>query len=52
MRAQAEKNAAYKDLKWMTKEQLLNTPGLQVVGVETRVRDLLDKLLNRGSDRG
>ena len=42
LRAKAEKSAAYKDLKWMTQEQLLNTPGLQVVGVETRVRDLLD----------
>jgi predicted dehydrogenase len=42
LRARAEKSAAYKDLKWMTQEQLLNTPGLQVVGVETRVRDLLD----------
>ena len=30
-----------KGLKWMTSEQLLNEPGLQVVGVETRVRDLL-----------
>ncbi|MBT6154569.1 MAG: Gfo/Idh/MocA family oxidoreductase [Planctomycetaceae bacterium] len=42
LRAKAEKSAAYKDLKWMTQEQLLNMPGLQVVGVETRVRDLLD----------
>jgi predicted dehydrogenase len=42
LRARAEKSGVYKDLKWMTQEQLLNTPGLQVVGVETRVRDLLD----------
>lgn len=34
-------HAAYRDLKWMTEEELLNTPGLQVVGVETKVRDLL-----------
>lgn len=32
---------AYRDLKWMTEEELLNSPGLQVVGVETKVRDLL-----------
>ena len=32
---------AYRDLTWMTEEQLLNTLGLQVVGVETKVRDLL-----------
>jgi len=32
---------AYRDLKWMTEEELLNSPGLQVVGVETTVRDLL-----------
>lgn len=37
-----ENHAAYKDLKWMTQEELLNTPDLKVVGVETRVRDLLD----------
>ena len=38
----AKGQAAYKDLPFMTQEQLLNTPGLQVVGIETRVRDLLD----------
>ncbi|MBM82227.1 MAG: dehydrogenase [Planctomycetaceae bacterium] len=32
----------YKGLKWMTQEELLNTPGLQVVGVETEVKHLLD----------
>jgi predicted dehydrogenase len=41
LRAAAEKTNAYRDLKWMTIEQLLNAPGLQVVGVETRVRDSL-----------
>ena len=28
LRARAEKSGVYKDLKWMTQEQLLNTPGL------------------------
>lgn len=42
LRRRAEQQPAYRDLKWMTQEELLNTPGLQVVGVETRVRDLLD----------
>ena len=37
----AEKDPLYRDLPFMTQEQLLNTPGLQVVGVETQVRDLL-----------
>lgn len=41
LRKRYEGNGAYKDLKWMTQEELLNVPGLQVVGVETRVRDLL-----------
>lgn len=31
----------YRDLPWMTQEQLLNVPGLQAVLVETEVRDLL-----------
>jgi predicted dehydrogenase len=42
LRQQAEAQAVYKDLPWMTREQLLNVPGLQAVLVETRVRDLLD----------
>lgn len=42
LRRQAESQAAYRDLLWMTREQLLNVPGLQAVTVETRVRDLLD----------
>ena len=41
LRRKAEQSDAYRDLPWMTQEQLLNTPGLQVVGVETQVRDLL-----------
>lgn len=42
LRKQAENAAPYRDLKWLTREQLLATPGLQAVLVETRVRDLLD----------
>ena len=41
-RRAAEQQAAYQGIKWMTREELLNQPGLQVVGVETHVRDLLD----------
>jgi predicted dehydrogenase len=33
-RADAQKDSSYKGLKWMTAEQLLNTPGLQAVAVE------------------
>lgn len=42
LRKRAETQAAYKDLKWMTREQLLNVPGLQAVTVETHVRDSLE----------
>jgi predicted dehydrogenase len=42
LRKRAEGTAAYKDLKWMTCEQLLNVSGLQAVLIETRVKDLLD----------
>ena len=42
LRSRAQQSDAYKDLPWMSAEQLLNQPGLQVVGVETQVRDLLD----------
>ncbi|MBI1349368.1 gfo/Idh/MocA family oxidoreductase [bacterium] len=38
----AEAQDVYRDLPWMTTEQLLNTPGLQAVLVETDVPDLLD----------
>ncbi|GAB4155260.1 MAG: Gfo/Idh/MocA family oxidoreductase [Planctomycetaceae bacterium] len=41
LRASAQKNPVYKDLRWMTREQLLNVPGLQAVAVETSVRNLL-----------
>jgi predicted dehydrogenase len=42
LRERAETQDAYRGLPWMTREQLLNAPGLQAVLVETRVRDLLD----------
>jgi predicted dehydrogenase len=42
LRGQAAEQRAYKDLPWMTREQLLETNGLQLVLVETAVRDLLD----------
>ena len=42
LRKRAETQPAFKDLPWLTREQLLNTPGLQAVLVETRVCDLLD----------
>lgn len=41
LRRKQESQAPYKDLPWMTREQLLNVPGLQAVLVETHVRDLL-----------
>lgn len=43
LRKAAQERDPYRDLQWMTPEQLLNTPGLQAVLVETRVRDLLDQ---------
>ncbi|MCA9074217.1 MAG: Gfo/Idh/MocA family oxidoreductase [Planctomycetaceae bacterium] len=42
LRREAESKDAYRDLKWMTFEELLNVPDLQVVGVETKVAGLLD----------
>jgi predicted dehydrogenase len=42
LRRRAEGLPAFKGLPWMTREQLLDVPGLQAVLVETRVRDLLD----------
>jgi predicted dehydrogenase len=41
LRERASQQAPFRDLPWMTEEQLLNTPGLSAVLVETRVRDLL-----------
>lgn len=42
LRKIAEATEPYKGLPILTEEQLLNTPGLKVVGVETRVKDLLN----------
>lgn len=42
LRKRAENAAPYRGLKWMTREELLATPGLQAVLIETEVRDLLD----------
>jgi predicted dehydrogenase len=42
LRKRAESLPAFKDLPWLTREQLLNTPGLRAVLVETRVADSLD----------
>jgi predicted dehydrogenase len=41
LRQRAEGQAVYKGLKWLTQEQLLGTPEIQAVLVETRVGDLL-----------
>jgi predicted dehydrogenase len=41
LREAALTKKAFQDLAWKTEEQLLNTPGLQAVLVETEVRDLL-----------
>jgi len=40
-RARMEASKTYAGLPWMTEEQLLNTPGLQAVAVETAVKDLV-----------
>ncbi len=40
-RARLEDSKTYTGIPWMTDEQLLNTPGLQAVAVETAVRDLV-----------
>jgi predicted dehydrogenase len=41
LRRWAQTQAVYRDLPWMTQEDLLKVPGLQAVLVETRVGDLL-----------
>lgn len=41
-RSQVGKERAYADLPWLSRDQLLSTPGLELVLVETAVRDLLD----------
>jgi predicted dehydrogenase len=42
LRKQAENAPAYRGLKWLSRDELLKTPGLRAVLVETRVRDLLN----------
>jgi len=42
LRQQAMSQETYRDLPWMTQEQLLNVAGLQAVLVETKVSQLLD----------
>ena len=41
LRRAAEKRKDYQGIRWMTEEELLNTPGLRAVAVETEVKDLL-----------
>ena len=41
LRRIAERQPQYKDVTWMSVEQLLEQPGLQAVAVETEPRDLL-----------
>src|SRR3954470_5530299 len=40
-RKRAEAQNPYRDLRWLTRDDLLGMPGLQAVLVETRVEDLL-----------
>jgi predicted dehydrogenase len=42
LRKKAETTPTYQGVKWLTRDELLKTQGLQAVLVETRVRDLLD----------
>ena len=42
LRAEAERDEVFRGLPWLSQEQLLATPGLQAVLVETRVPDLLN----------
>ena len=41
LRAQAERNPAYSGVAWMSEEQLLATPELKVVAIETGIPDLV-----------
>ena len=41
LRRKWQDHPVYRGLTWMTEEELLGTPGLQVVAVETTVRDLV-----------
>ncbi len=40
-RTRVEQTKTYANLTWMTEEQLLNSPGLQAVAVETAVKELV-----------
>ncbi|MBX3423359.1 MAG: Gfo/Idh/MocA family oxidoreductase [Pirellulaceae bacterium] len=42
LRSRAEKQSAFRDLNWMTQEQLLSQPDLDAVLIETTPRDSLD----------
>ncbi len=42
LRKQAESTPAFRGLRWLSRDQLLETGRLEAVLVETRVRDLLD----------
>lgn len=42
LREKARNHPAFQGVPWMTREELLQTPGLQVVLIETEVKDLLD----------
>ena len=42
LRRRAERSSTYQGLPFLSREQLLNTPGLRAVAIETRVKDLLD----------
>ena len=41
LRRRAELTPAFEGVKWLTREALLGTPGLQAVLIETSIRDLL-----------
>ena len=45
-RRAVQNSKTWRGLKWMSQEQLLNTKGLQVVAVETAVRDLASTAMN------
>ena len=42
LRREAEESDVYRGVRWMTEEELLNTPGLKAVAVETPVNQALD----------
>ncbi len=39
LRMPAQKGAAYEDLRWMSEDELLATPDLRAVAIETRIED-------------